>query len=468
MALASTIVWEIVGSGGNDFWGGGFDSSVNALSVDYSQQNFPQVAIDGVSISGTSTGANANLILLGYSVNSGDLGNVVNILQGTNITAGRYEISSISLALNQWTLDRTFATGAANISLGYMGGAVQTLEQTLKIGSNSNTFFLRNPAANCTGIFVSFGSAVNGTYIVGYNNTRFDGGYCKILAPISGIVSVGTRNMHFVNLDIEPSAVVPRGQLGSAAALYAASNVNSNVIVNCRVSSTNWPNNVAGITMSNGTLFGVEISGARVPGLVITAASSANYCNIHHNFMGISGATGASVNINDCFIHDNTSDGILTVSSLLSSSIITDSTIYGNGGNGINNTTDSCLFAFDNVIANNGRFGYNSTVSIPPLRMNDNNIYFANTQGNRNNLDRTNNAHYLNTYDAYLNTTPFVDSSRGLFGLNYIAPSGGILSHMRTGNQPPNVPNTTAYIDAGVFKSKYITRGVGFDGGFSN
>src|SRR5436309_2045193 len=101
MALSAAIVFEARASTGNDNWGGGFKAG--ATGTDRSQQNSAQVAIDNATI---TTSITANVITFtGYTPTSADVGNVVQMLTGTNVTAGFYEITAQTSTT--WTVTGT-------------------------------------------------------------------------------------------------------------------------------------------------------------------------------------------------------------------------------------------------------------------------------------------------------------------------------------------------------------------------
>lgn len=93
-----------------------------STGTDYSQQNSPQGTFDGVTIAAHTSGITTTIILTGYTVASGDIGNGVNITGGTNFIAGFYFIQSVNVGLNTWTLDRNATSGAGTGMTGRMGG----------------------------------------------------------------------------------------------------------------------------------------------------------------------------------------------------------------------------------------------------------------------------------------------------------------------------------------------------------
>src|SRR5436189_2326442 len=124
MALSNSIVWETRASGASDSNGGGFKAG--AAGTDRSMQNAAHVAIDNATI---TTSITTNVITFTgatYTPTSADVGNVVQMLTGTNVTAGFYEITA--QGATTWTVDRNVVTSGTTVNAtGNMGGALATL-----------------------------------------------------------------------------------------------------------------------------------------------------------------------------------------------------------------------------------------------------------------------------------------------------------------------------------------------------
>jgi hypothetical protein len=119
MAISSSMVWELRTTG-NDNNGGSFKSG--AAGTDRSQQDAAQVAIDNSTITVSIT-TNVITFVSGYTPSSADVGNAVQMLTGTNVTAGFYEITAQTPTT--WTVDRNVVTsGTATDATGNMGGAM--------------------------------------------------------------------------------------------------------------------------------------------------------------------------------------------------------------------------------------------------------------------------------------------------------------------------------------------------------
>src|SRR5437016_803970 len=144
MALSASIVWETRASGASDNNGGGFKAG--AAGTDRSQQNAAQVAINNSTIT-TSITTTVITFTAGYTASAADVGNVVQMLTGTNVTAGFYEITAQTSTT--WTVDRNVVTsGTTTNATGNMGGALATLGKLAAAMAASNK-------AYATGAFTS-------------------------------------------------------------------------------------------------------------------------------------------------------------------------------------------------------------------------------------------------------------------------------------------------------------------------
>lgn len=119
MALSSSLVWE-VRTTGSSFNGGAYSSG----GTDYSQQNSPDVsALGTLSMASTGTTLTSSSSLF----TSGHVGNIINIIAGTNFTTGRYEITGYTNGTTI-TIDRNATNGsAASGGTASIGGAVDNV-----------------------------------------------------------------------------------------------------------------------------------------------------------------------------------------------------------------------------------------------------------------------------------------------------------------------------------------------------
>jgi len=116
MAIAANSVWEVRTTATAGNVNGGFYKT-GASGTDFSQQDAAQYNLTGVTTAG------ADAILLTASAAADMVGNGAHIISGTNFTAGWYEILSVSVGVSI-TLDRTCTTGAGDIGVVNIGGAI--------------------------------------------------------------------------------------------------------------------------------------------------------------------------------------------------------------------------------------------------------------------------------------------------------------------------------------------------------
>src|SRR5947209_15754292 len=122
MAISANTVFEIRTTG-SDNNGGGFVTG--ASGTDFSQQDTAQVNIDNATIT-TSITTTTVTFSAGYTPTAADIGNIVQFLTGTNVTAGFYQITAQTATT--WTLDRTpLSAGTTTNATAKMGGGLASL-----------------------------------------------------------------------------------------------------------------------------------------------------------------------------------------------------------------------------------------------------------------------------------------------------------------------------------------------------
>lgn len=465
MALNQFTIWEVRGSGGNDFFGGAYYPISNS-SVDYSQQNTPQLVIDGIGVSGTITGSSTTVNFgAAYQPTSGDIGNVCNILVGTNCNLGRFQITAVNPGTKSWTFDRTWATGVglANISSGNLGGAIQTWERFSKDCAAGNTGFFQNPGVTGTGVFMSNNNISRPLMnLVGYNINRTDGGFCSIASPVSGIrFNINSNGYYLANFNIDPSSCVFIAPL--------IINCTQQLCDNIRIVSNNWPSGINGIinNNNNNAYSRIEISGCKNYGISSVGSCYLANSNISYCSIGIV-SLQVPLTVDTCYLSNHTTNAIGISGVFIA---LTNSLLYNNGQDGLNafaTSTPLVGIIHNNIFANNGNYGINFVggTGTGPTFMLDNNLYFNNTVGNRNNLDNAIGQFYSYQYNIIDTNSPFIDVTNRNFGLNAVGPSGGNLARSISRQFIPNMPNTNNFPDIGPFDSRHIVRWVGYNGGY--
>ena len=374
MALPSTLVWEIRPTNGTANAGGGFDPSVASPGTDFSQQNAVQVAYTDLVI-----GASNTLTSAATPFTSADVGNNITITSGTGFTAGIYNIRSYAAAAV--TLDRSPGTLSSTGGVGNLGGARSGLNQgTTKVQASvvaGNKIWIKNEAWNEAITMSVAGSGGNPIVWEGYNSTRGD-------AP------TGSNR--------------PRNNRASAAGNAISGNVADNIYKNIWVSNCGstggWNNTSTNSTFINCRLSNNTGYGGNIAGLKIN-------CEFDNNSVdGNNGAASTQRGLIGCYSHDNGAIGfdLASVSESIvfcisesnashgittgTTSFIINCTINGNTGastDGVSGTTPPAGNIFyNNIVANNGRYGVNFTDGDSVAT--DFNNYYVNSTAARNNF----------------------------------------------------------------------------------
>lgn len=465
MALSAALVWECRASGASDNNGGGFKAG--AAGTDRSQQNAAQVVIDNSTI---TTSITANVITFtGYTPTAADVGNVVQMLTGTNVTAGFYEITGQTGTT--WTVAGTAAlptSGTTTNATGNMGGALATLAKlaTAMIGSNK---------AYCTGAFTSTATTtfaqsvtptglVSRTRIIGYSATRGDSGQATLtLSTNTGLIGISCTGNGF---SVEQFAV-NCSSLGTSVGIRISGFWGT--IIKCKAS--NFTSQGLSSTGTLGVVIESEATGGA--GVAVTAASSSlvSRCWIHDNACTAIQLTGAgSVTYN--ILANNTgatSDGITFNSAAV---FIFNNTIHGTGRDGIRSTlsNEATNVIRNNLITNSGTTAGtgggitgNLTNAVPAAVQYDGNAFYSNAGGNRLLMDNTTAGTvyavvpYTNVRDVVCSVSPYVGPTSGgseNFALNSAPTGGALCAGDGTALAFPGLPTTVSYTDMGAVEPR--------------
>ncbi len=357
--------------------------------VDYSQQNGQQVNIDNAAI---TTSITANVITFtGYTASAKDIGNVVHMNSGTNVTAGFYQITAFTAST--WTVTGAAAlptSGTTTNALGKMGGAISTFA-TLA-GTNcmvaSNKAYITGSFAVTNGITFAQNVTPTGaappTRLIGYGAARGDSTHATVtLSTNTGqIVINGTGG----GIEVE-QIDVDCGTIGTSTGVALAI---SGLIQRCKVS--NFTSNGIAPSGVNVTIQDCEltggVAGATAAILQGNAGTDVMRCFIHDNActaIRISGACSAEFNLL-CNNTGATTYGVLGLGVPL---VISNNTIHNNGLDGIRVSTANAagLAIRNNILTNNGGFGLtlSTGTALPAAAEYDGNAYgggaSANTSG---------------------------------------------------------------------------------------
>jgi hypothetical protein len=469
MALSASTVWETRASGASDNNGGGFVAGSGG--TDRSQQNGAQVAVGGGVVTSSITTTVVTFTGGTYTVLAGDVGNTVQFISGTNVTAGFYQITTVSAGLNgTWTLDRTpLTSGTTTNAVANMGGALATLGKVAPVAVASNKIY-------CTGAFTTTASiafAQSSTpsaattwamRVIGYGAARNDSGHATLtLTANTGITVVNLSGIGIwvENLDVD---------CGSFATSTAFSVGNHCAVRNCK--AANFA--TKGISLLNATTActDCEVTGGLTGALGIDVAAavsdSVTRCYVHDNAcpgINLANNTGCAFNL----VTNNTgasSDGIRFTGT---GNQILNNTCHGNAGDGIKGSGANMLgnLVKNNLVTNNGGFGITMTSgSWPSDFAYDGNAYgggaSANTSGTRNhmNSDATGAGQvnpYLNPKDVTLSASPYVGPTSGgtaNFALNNTAGGGADCRAVGAPSAFPGLATTTSYVDMGAVQGR--------------
>ena len=392
MAVSNKAVFECRPATGSDLNSGGF--VITAGGTDYTLSGTPHVTFNGTTVTATTAAASATITITGYTVATTDVGNLLRVASGTNFvtTTGPFQIISVNVGLNQWTLDRNITTGAGSALVGRMGGALATLVQFFA-DTDINTGVAGGYVCYITGTYtVTAAVVISGTYnsnagsgntsatlggvqVIGYNATRGDNGQFTFTTATNSVdllhYTNNNRNTTFLNCAFTTSA-------GTTAIGITTS---GNSQIPCKLGFDNC--SLTGFTF--GVFTDQSSNGAAIDGLymrncVVTGCTSGG--------VYISTATL----IMNCYIFSNTNDGLHCSSNgnnIRGPVICMNSIFYNNTGIGINNqglgnaptALDNTTFVINCCCVSNTSDGFRAQVSGSNGLTNvvlQNNIFYGN------------------------------------------------------------------------------------------
>jgi len=474
--MPNQMVWEVRPGAGSNTNSGAF-ATINTSNTtnctggtDWTQQNAAQVTFNGSTVTATTAGVTATIVLTGYTVLTTDVCNTVRISGGTGFLTGLYYIVSVSTVGNTWTLDRNATSGAASLMTGTMGGALATLVQALTDLTATNT------QSNCT-IWYKSGTdtitstitqpaSVIGTIVHGYQTTRGDAtGTRPLLTTATNStnlfagVTTGNASITFNNVNFSNTAGTP------AVGFYAPTSGGGGglALINCKLSGFTYGvlGNYSGDYYWDALmLYGTEVTASVNDGVQNVGLSYVYGSNFHGN--GACGMTfgGGSANGNPAVIvfdhsisQSNTTCGLGGGSSTKPQMMIVTNSIFYN-----NTTAGLILFTqqqggnallTNNVFMSNGTYGIQnsdaSTLWYNTGTANQfNNAFYNNTDGARNNYPS-------DPSDITLSASPFVSAGTN-FALNSTAGGGALL---KAAGYPGVIPGSgTGYLDVGALQSQ--------------
>lgn len=443
-ALSANTQWE-VRTTGTDTNGGGFVAGSGG--TDYSQQNSPHVTFNGSTITATTTGASATIIITGYTVATTDVGNNVNISGGTNFLTGVYQIGTVSTGANSWTLDRAATSGVGAAMTGTMGGGFLTISKALGLCVNGGNVV--NIQAGTYTITVALEVNNNNLTLIGYQTTHGDEGTKPLITTstnslnnfinetssvqvttfdnLSLSTTAGTPGVGIMALSGTWSTVTVRNSLftGFADGIDGEDQVNYPFSV-LNIDNTEFLNGAIGVVNTNGFI----ISNSWFVGQSTYGASTGQHTLLQNSPMvfentvfsggaiGIMSKEGAQIYVQSCDFANNSSDGIQLNGSGVSVVSVQNDVFYNNGGYGIN---------------------VESASNLSQVSTNRNNAFGSNTSGATNNFP-------AGTGTVTLSANPF----NANFSLNNTAGGGALLRG--TGYPGVFLTGATGYPDIGALQ----------------
>lgn len=431
MALSANTVWEIRTTGSDTLNGGGFVTG--ASGTDYSQQNAAQYALTGV------TTAAANAICLSASASADMIGNICQILSGTNFIVGFYQILSVVAGVS-FTLDRTCTTAAGALGAINIGGALASPGQCAALLVTGNAVWQKSGAYTIasTTANVATGKVAIALGVIwqGYNAVRGDDG----TAPILQVASAGVTGI----------------------TIFQNSSVNSttrNISVDGQSKGTITGLNVAGtcdlITASNCTSNGIGFFGCTLSRAVVTGCTggvgysigntaSLFACIAYANTVAGFNIAASNVFLSNCLSYGNTggtTDGFI----IIQPCTFVNCTAYGNGRDGFRSVGLGAIgdgvLSFNCISENNGGWGFNAGV-VNTFTKTFNLAVYNNTAGATNGV-------IVNSNLITPSGDVFVNAASSNFALNNIAGAGALLR----GTGFPGTFNagaTVGYLDVGA------------------
>ena len=435
------------------------------VGQDRGNQNSPQVVIDNSAI---TTSITANVITFtGYAPTNADVGNVVQMLTGTNVTAGFYQITATTATT--WTV-----TGAVNLptsgtttnATGNMGGSLLTLAKlagALLIGSNA-AFCTGAFSSNATTTFAPAGVTPSGTApltrLIGYGSTRGDAVKATLtLTTNTGLIGISSASAGFMVENFS----VDCANLGTSTAIQLSGS-NAGVSL-CKVANFTT-RGIQLLTGSTSSIYDCEATGggsaASVALQIAATGSLVSGCWVHDNQCPGINVTVGTVLYN--LVANNTgatSDGI----QLSSASVAMNNTVHGNGRDGIRQagggTQDPQQRVLANLLTNNVGAGitFATATAVRAKMDSDGNAYFGNGStrvGGNSTVGVYGIAPYTNVRDVILSASPYVGPTTGAnanFTLNNTVGGGLACRGVGVPRTWPGNTGTTAFGDMGAVQS---------------
>ncbi len=424
MAFAATMEWD-VRTTGSDSNGGGFDPVSGTPGTDYSVQDSPQVTFTDLVIDGTT---NTKCTSAGNPFTSAHVGNVINITSGTGFTVQRVQVMSVTGVTA--TCDKSLGTLSSTGGNGKLGGSLLTELKGIGLLANSNTLHIKAGTYTHTSSLNATLSGLANVQIIGFNSTHRDGGTKPLITTATNSTALVTNcggatggSIWWENISFSNTASTRAPGLQYAGADVA-------IFVDC---------------VFDGFSYHVDADN-----------TDAGYGPVYLKRCELKNATTKiiqsvrSIEAYDCYIHDNTGDGIKSgngpsyVTAVRCIFARNTNGIYSDGvNNGYSNVQAvNCIFysntgagikidaaagmqmrvvAENCIFWGNSTYGINATSSVSTANQNLNSFIhtcaFGSNGANYNNMQ-------ARASDITLTVDPFTNGAGGDFSLNATAGGG--------------------------------------------
>ena len=404
MAFTATTNWEVETTG-SDNNGGGFDSAASGTDYSYGVGQ-TTIAYTDIVIGGTTTQGTSVI----RPFIAADVGNVLNIVSGTNFTVQRVQIASVTTGTA--TFDKSLGTAGGSGGTGTLGGALATPGQAAAVQATGNSVYIKA-----------------GTYAMGTGTANTAGN--RVVTTIAGTGS---------NQVIWQGYQTTRGDSGTAPLLQNSGNTANAVFDTSGVTGITVENisvdGASGATMT-GFSGGVSVMHRRCkaincPTAGFQASASASIyelCESASNGIGFNGRAFLYY----CNAHGNSSNGFVISSGTAN---VSHCLAYGNTGAGFINTGIQCTYG-DCTSYNNGTFGFSITGSSILTITTMNCLAFNNTTKDFNWSTGTKNYMFncaygtvagagINESPIVLTANPFNNAAGNDFTLNNVSGGGNL------------------------------------------
>jgi hypothetical protein len=435
MAVSTATHWDVRPATGNDNNGGGFKQG--ATGVDYSQQASPQYALSGIASVGSGN------TILSAAAATDMVGNIAQVLSGTNFTTGFFEITSViagvSITFSTRGDGTAICSGVGASGVINIGGSLATIAviglQTYSDGFNGNVVWVKGTLTVTSNL-----QAQSSVAYAGYGTTHGDNTRAAITTATNSTELFTWGNVYqakFENFDFSNTAATREKGFDP---------------------SNNWAMQFRNCSFDG---FTYAYFGGKP---YVKGDQENNVAFIDCEVKNCTTTDGAlqfydprNVLIDGCYIHDNAGEGVIVdggngnPGSIVCEHTIFDSNanngflvktsaaggrparcygfyscdFYGNGANGLkieNTTYQDTLRVKNSIFYGNGAFGvYRDTTTDLLLFMYGNsNAYGANTSGARGGMWPAS----ADGSDVTLTADPFTNAAAGDFSLNSTAGGG--------------------------------------------